>query len=138
MKNNILVLFLAVLVMMSCTKEAETENKLIGTWHAVVMTAVDDIDGTPLDLIAMGESMTLRFEECGVDGQCQAIVELSLDGDIEIFDPIYVVDASGNSMAIPITFPEEITIVELTADKLIISTPSFVYGNDLYVELDKE
>lgn len=84
MKNNILVLFLSMLVFVSCTKEGELENNLIGTWHAVVITAVDDIDGTPLDLIAIGESMTLRFEACGLDGQCQAIVELSLDGDIEI------------------------------------------------------
>ena len=84
MKNNRLVLFLSMLVFVSCTKEGESENNLIGTWHAVVITAVDDIDGTPLDLIAMGESMTFRFEACGLDGQCQAIVELSLDGDIEI------------------------------------------------------
>ena len=41
-------------------------------------------------------------------------------------------------MAIVYTFESEVTIIELSSDKLIISSPTFVYGNDLYVELEKE
>ena len=137
MKTYLLFLLSIPFFFASCNKEKNTENKLIGTWNATIMTAVDDIDGTPLDLIALGESMTLKFQECDINGLCPVQVDLSLDGDIEIFETHYVVDPSGDSMAIVYTFESEITIIELTDEKLIISSPTFVHGNDLYVELDK-
>ncbi|MFT5822308.1 MAG: hypothetical protein ACI8ZM_003564 [Crocinitomix sp.] len=137
MKNKLLYLLFATFIFASCSKEKKTENNLIGTWNAIVMTAEDDIDGTPLDLIAMGESMTLSFFECSAGGLCPITVVLSLDGDLETFETHYVVNVSGETMGIVITFEEGIKIIELTSDKLIISTPSFVHGNNLYVELDK-
>ncbi len=138
MKNKLIYLLFAGLLFASCSKEKKAKNNLLGKWNATVMTAVDDIDGSALNLIAMGESMTLDFKDCGTDGLCPVTVELSLDGDIEVFETHYVLDSSGDSMAIVYTFESEVTIIELSSDKLIISSPTFVYGNDLYVELEKE
>lgn len=138
MKNKLIYLLLVGLLIASCSKEKKAKNNLIGKWNAKVMTAVDEIDGSPLDLIAMGESMTLDFKDCGNDGFCPVTVELSLDGEIEVFETHYILDSSGDSMTILYTFESEVTIIELSSDELIISSPTFVYGNDLYVELEKE
>lgn len=86
----------------------------------------------------MGESMSLNFSECDAVDFCPVTVLLSLDGDIETFETNYVVNTGGASMGIVVTFEDEITIIESTGDKLIISTPTFVHGNNLYAELDKE
>ncbi len=137
MKNQFLTLCIVLLPILSCSKKASVSNNIIGKWNAIVMTAIDADNGLPLDLIALGESMSLEFQECGTDGLCPVDVILSLDGDLELFEPYYILNENGESMVIPITFEAEIEIIQLNSSELIIRTPTFIYGNDLYVELQK-
>lgn len=135
MKNFFGVLVL-LLILTACKKDSVKKN-LKGTWTATSMTAIDFL-GSEIDLIASGESMRMTFENCADESGCPVSVELSLDGDIEVFNTAYTLMEEETKMGIAFTFEEIITIEELTESSLKIYTPSFVYGDEFRATLTKD
>lgn len=107
------LLFLA-LGLIACNKDQRAVNRLEGTWNATKWEVSQD--GLTLDLIALGGSATVIFDQCDVSSSwCDYTAYTSFLGESDTINSLYRVTNAGATLELKdSTSTNSSEIVELT------------------------